>query len=195
MQGVAASLFPFYAGYPDGFPSSTGTNGRLVISSPQVLLTVREFFGCSDLVGAEFEDDGPLGSRNTHWEERIFEVRAWRPSTAQSPMHERLMHERLADRLFLSLFEKQQLIAAWVCLDKGAACIGRGRGRSIPPPGDSYRPHAATVVERLALRSCAACPWLSLPIPQQYSQHRPVATNCLTQARHDAYCPVQERPC
>lgn len=80
MQGVAASLFPFFLGYPDGFPTSTGESGGIIIESPNVRETARTFFGCEDLAGGAFEDDGPRGGRDTHWEERIFDVRSRRPT-------------------------------------------------------------------------------------------------------------------
>lgn len=72
---MAASLFPFFLGYPDGFPTSTGESGGIIIESPNVRLTARTFFDCDDLQGGAFEDDGPRGGRDTHWEERIFDVR------------------------------------------------------------------------------------------------------------------------
>lgn len=36
---------------------------------------VRNYFGCSELEGAELEDQGEEGTVLTHWEKRVFEVR------------------------------------------------------------------------------------------------------------------------
>lgn len=46
-----------------------------MITSPNVKHVVQQHFGCSSLRGAEFEDDGASGTVNSHWEERIFQVR------------------------------------------------------------------------------------------------------------------------
>lgn len=69
LQAVASVQFPFYFGYPDGFPVTTLFDGTPLISSPQVLAEVRDFFACPTLPAAEFETDG------THWETRIHQVR------------------------------------------------------------------------------------------------------------------------
>lgn len=46
-----------------------------MIITPMVQSTVRSFFGCSSMEGAEVEDDLGTGSAGSHWEQRLFEVR------------------------------------------------------------------------------------------------------------------------
>ena len=36
---------------------------------------VRKHYGCSELSGAELEDQGEEGTALTHWEKRLFEVK------------------------------------------------------------------------------------------------------------------------
>lgn len=43
--------------------------------TPNVAQEVREYFNCSELEGAELEDQGEEGTVLTHWEKRVFEVR------------------------------------------------------------------------------------------------------------------------
>lgn len=76
---MSSALFDRYAGYPQGFPSTMENDGGRLISSPQVIDTVRDFFGCPDLMGAEFEDQGGPATAGAHWETRFFDVR--------TPMH------------------------------------------------------------------------------------------------------------
>ncbi|KAL4702401.1 hypothetical protein ACJJTC_002241 [Scirpophaga incertulas] len=42
--------------------------------TPRVVKEVREHFNCSELEGAELEDQGGDGTHLTHWEKRVFEV-------------------------------------------------------------------------------------------------------------------------
>lgn len=45
-----------------------------MIVTPNVIKEVREYFNCSELEGAELEDQGEEGTALTHWEKRVFEV-------------------------------------------------------------------------------------------------------------------------
>lgn len=45
-----------------------------MIVTPHVVDEVRRFFNCSELEGAELEDQGEEGTALTHWEKRVFEV-------------------------------------------------------------------------------------------------------------------------
>ena len=45
-----------------------------IMVTPRVVEEVRRHFNCSDLEGAELEDQGGEGTALTHWEKRIFEV-------------------------------------------------------------------------------------------------------------------------
>lgn len=45
-----------------------------MIVTPRVVAEVRAHFNCSELEGAELEDQGEEGTALTHWEKRIFEV-------------------------------------------------------------------------------------------------------------------------
>lgn len=42
--------------------------------TPNVVREVRNHFNCSELEGAELEDQGEEGTVLTHWEKRVFEV-------------------------------------------------------------------------------------------------------------------------
>lgn len=75
LQGVTSALFNFFFGYPGGFPAVGQPDGAILVSSPQVLETARDFFGCQSLFGVELENAGGAGTRNAHWEERVFDVR------------------------------------------------------------------------------------------------------------------------
>jgi leishmanolysin-like peptidase len=45
-----------------------------LVVTPRVREEARRHFGCSDLEGAELEDQGEEGTAMTHWEKRLFEV-------------------------------------------------------------------------------------------------------------------------
>lgn len=45
-----------------------------MIVTPRVVEEVRKHFDCTDLEGAELENQGEEGTALTHWEKRIFEV-------------------------------------------------------------------------------------------------------------------------
>lgn len=47
-----------------------------MVVTPQVVQEVRDYFNCSQLEGAELEDQGEEGTALTHWEKRVFEVNA-----------------------------------------------------------------------------------------------------------------------
>lgn len=71
------ALFKSYPGYASlSDVVRTFKDGRSIIKTPQVLREVKAHLGCERLLGAELEDDGKLGTRGTHWEQRVFEVRA-----------------------------------------------------------------------------------------------------------------------
>lgn len=46
-----------------------------MIVTPNVVKETRDFFNCSEIEGAELEDQGDEGTALTHWEKRVFEVR------------------------------------------------------------------------------------------------------------------------
>lgn len=45
-----------------------------IMVTPSVVKEVRGHFNCSELEGAELEDQGGEGTVLTHWEKRVFEV-------------------------------------------------------------------------------------------------------------------------
>lgn len=45
-----------------------------MIVTKNVVREVRDYFNCSELEGAELEDQGEEGTALTHWEKRVFEV-------------------------------------------------------------------------------------------------------------------------
>jgi hypothetical protein len=76
LQAFNNNLFGNFVGYPNGFDDvlQSFPDGRAIMKTPQVVRTVREFFNCSRLQGAELEDDGGRSTSNSHWEMRLFEV-------------------------------------------------------------------------------------------------------------------------
>lgn len=46
-----------------------------VMVTPRVVEEVRRHFNCSQLEGAELENQGEEGTALTHWEKRVFEVK------------------------------------------------------------------------------------------------------------------------
>jgi hypothetical protein len=76
MQAMNPSMFNNFPGYANGFDDVIALAGasQAYVQTPQVVTTVREHFNCSDLPGAELEDDGSSGSRYSHWDQRIFQV-------------------------------------------------------------------------------------------------------------------------
>ncbi len=50
------------------------TREMSMMVTPKVVEEVRRHFNCSELEGAELEDQGEEGTALTHWEKRIFEV-------------------------------------------------------------------------------------------------------------------------
>lgn len=45
-----------------------------MIVTKNIVREVRDYFNCSELEGAELEDQGGEGTALTHWEKRVFEV-------------------------------------------------------------------------------------------------------------------------
>lgn len=84
LQGFGSFAFALYPGYMHGEPdfTSQSEDGGLIITSPNVKHVVREHFQCMEMEGAEMEDDGVAGTVNSHWEERIFQVRKRRACRA-----------------------------------------------------------------------------------------------------------------
>ncbi|CAD5215654.1 unnamed protein product [Bursaphelenchus okinawaensis] len=61
-----------------------------VIASPKVAEEVQRHFNCSDLIGAELEDQGGYGTSMVHWEKRIFENEAMTGTHTQNPVYSRI---------------------------------------------------------------------------------------------------------
>jgi hypothetical protein len=83
VQAMDPDMFLNYQGYADQYVDvlQRFDDGRQIVKTPNVVKTVQEFFNCSRMLGAELEDDGGSGSRGSHWEQRIFEVRILFPGT------------------------------------------------------------------------------------------------------------------
>lgn len=62
----------------------------LMIVTPKVKQEVRKHFRCSSLEGAEIENQGPAGTRWTHWEKRVFENEAMTGTYTQNPVFSRI---------------------------------------------------------------------------------------------------------
>lgn len=61
-----------------------------VVVTPAVTQAVREHFDCSDLEGAELEDQGSDGTSMTHWEKRLFENEAMTGTHTQNSIYSKL---------------------------------------------------------------------------------------------------------
>jgi hypothetical protein len=71
-------MFGNYPGYTKGALDVlvTQEDGRQLVKTPNVAWVTQQHFNCSLIQGAELEDDGGQGTRGSHWEQRIFEVRS-----------------------------------------------------------------------------------------------------------------------
>lgn len=61
-----------------------------MIVTPRVKREVRRHFRCSSLEGAEIENQGPAGTKWTHWEKRLFENEAMTGTYTQNPVFSRI---------------------------------------------------------------------------------------------------------
>lgn len=61
-----------------------------VIATPRVLREARAHFNCSSLAGAEIENQGALGQKQTHWEKRLFENEAMTGVFTHNPVFSRI---------------------------------------------------------------------------------------------------------
>ncbi|KAL1492801.1 hypothetical protein ABEB36_010985 [Hypothenemus hampei] len=61
-----------------------------MLVTPTVAEEVREYFNCSELEGAELEDQGEEGTALTHWEKRVFENEAMTGTHTQNPIISRI---------------------------------------------------------------------------------------------------------
>ena len=77
-----------------------GTQTRTIdlMVTPRVVEEVRLHFNCSDLEGAELEDQGGDGTALTHWEKRIFQNEAMTGTVhTENPVYSRLTIALLED--------------------------------------------------------------------------------------------------
>ncbi|XP_066247527.1 leishmanolysin-like peptidase [Euwallacea similis] len=58
--------------------------------TPTVLQEAKDYFNCSELEGAELEDQGEEGTVLTHWEKRVFENEAMTGTHTQNPIISRI---------------------------------------------------------------------------------------------------------
>ncbi|EFO20021.2 hypothetical protein LOAG_08471 [Loa loa] len=68
-----------------------------VMVTPRVQQEARRHFNCSDLEGAELENQGGDGTAFTHWEKRLFENEAMTGTHTQNPVYSRLTFALLED--------------------------------------------------------------------------------------------------
>ncbi|ENN76852.1 hypothetical protein YQE_06693, partial [Dendroctonus ponderosae] len=61
-----------------------------IMVTPNVVQEVREYFNCTELEGAELEDQGEEGTVLTHWEKRVFENEAMTGTHTQNPIISRI---------------------------------------------------------------------------------------------------------
>lgn len=75
--------------------------------TPRVAQEVRNHFNCSELEGAELEDQGGEGTALTHWEKRVFEAEAMSGTHSSRPVFSRItlaLMEGMAYEYIISLF-------------------------------------------------------------------------------------------
>lgn len=68
-----------------------------MIVTPTVVSEVRKHFNCSQLEGAELEDQGEEGTALTHWEKRVFENEGMTGTHTQNPIISRVTLALLED--------------------------------------------------------------------------------------------------
>ncbi|XP_068627236.1 leishmanolysin-like peptidase [Battus philenor] len=68
-----------------------------MIVTPRVVKEVREHFNCSELEGAELEDQGGDGTALTHWEKRVFENEAMTGTQTQNSVFSRITFAMMED--------------------------------------------------------------------------------------------------
>ncbi|CAG9768000.1 unnamed protein product [Ceutorhynchus assimilis] len=61
-----------------------------MIITPNVVREARNYFNCTELEGAELEDQGEEGTALTHWEKRVFENEAMTGTHTQNPIISRI---------------------------------------------------------------------------------------------------------
>jgi leishmanolysin-like peptidase len=75
--------------------------------TPRVAQEVRNHFNCSELEGAELEDQGGEGTALTHWEKRVFEAEAMSGTHSSRPVFSRItlaLMEGMAYEYIISMF-------------------------------------------------------------------------------------------
>ncbi|KAH9524376.1 hypothetical protein Btru_054341 [Bulinus truncatus] len=83
---------------PDWSQISGLTDRRiLMMVTPRVVEEVRNHFNCSDLEGAELEDQGIDGTFLTHWEKRVFENEAMTGTYTHSSVFSRITFAMMED--------------------------------------------------------------------------------------------------
>ncbi|XP_052746381.1 leishmanolysin-like peptidase isoform X2 [Bicyclus anynana] len=68
-----------------------------MIVTPRVVKEVRDHFNCSELEGAELEDQGGDGTALTHWEKRVFENEAMTGTHTQNSVFSRITFAMMED--------------------------------------------------------------------------------------------------
>lgn len=68
-----------------------------MVVTPRVVKEVRDHFNCSELEGAELEDQGGDGTALTHWEKRIFENEAMTGTHTQNSVFSRITFALMED--------------------------------------------------------------------------------------------------
>ena len=58
--------------------------------TPRVVTEVRSHFNCTTLEGAEIENQGRMGQRQTHWEKRLYENEAMTGTFTHNPVFSRI---------------------------------------------------------------------------------------------------------
>lgn len=93
--------------------------------TPNVVREARNYFNCSQLEGAELEDQGEDGTVLTHWEKRVFENEAMTGTHTQNPIISRISLALMEDTGWYTANYSQAGEMSW---GKGEVPQGSVRG-------------------------------------------------------------------
>ncbi|XP_022659572.1 leishmanolysin-like peptidase isoform X2 [Varroa jacobsoni] len=155
------------------------TKKRYYVVTPRVQQAVREHFRCSDLIGAELEDQGDDGTRLTHWEKRLFENEAMTGTNTQNPAYSRITFALMEDTGWYwasSGYDPLQWGRNLGCNFTNMSCyewmrLRRLQGQSPAPYCDSVKRNplrTTCTATRSAVALCNLVHYLTKPLPKEY---------------------------
>ncbi|CAH0757706.1 unnamed protein product [Diatraea saccharalis] len=146
--------------------------------TPRVVKEVREHFNCSELEGAELEDQGGDGTHLTHWEKRVFENEAMTGTHTQNSVFSRVTFALLEDTGWYRAEYSRADPLHW----------GRGRGCSFAMQSCKHWMHDHTYRRKNPAPFCQRIK--GSPLRTECSPHRSAVVLC-NLVRHDTILPRQ----